>query len=557
MTVHFARPWRRVTLCAAILAAGLALHAQAPVPQTPPALPSIPLTYGFLTATFAANGTFEISGKDWPSLKGSWKAANGEVEFALAPAPPGCTEPGKYRYRVDGKQVGFDLVADACQTRRMMLGGSAWWPAGEKPPIPERKITRTPAPAPKTLPSAASATGSWPSFRGTEATGIAEHQNLPDTWDGKSGANILWHTPLPGLGHSSPVVWGNTIFVSTAVSSVANASFKPGLYGDGDASDDRSPQKWELLAVDKRTGAVKWTRVAIEGTPRDKRHIKSTYASATPATDGRIVVASFGSMGLHAFDVAGNPLWKIDYGKVNMGAYDLPAFEWGPASSPIIWNGLVIIQVDTQADSFILAVKADTGETVWKTDRQELPSWGTPTVANTTAGPVLVTNAANFVRAYDPRTGKELWRVGRSSKITAPTPIYADGVFVIASGRRPERPIFVVKPDAHGDITLDEGKTSNEGVVWSKTGRGSYMPTPLAYRGVLYVLDNGGILDAYDLKAGTEIYRQRLPSSGAATARRPSRRTARFISAVKTATCSSSRPVRNSRTSPPTRWASS
>jgi len=485
------------------------------------ALPSTPLSYGFLTATFSADGTFVIAdtsdkpGQGWPKLTGTWKATGGEVEFALAPAPQGCAEPGKYRYHVEGTQVGFDLVADACQTRRMMIGGSAWWPVGEKPPIPERHITRTAAPAPKALPVPAAAAGSWPSFRGVQATGIAEGQNLPDTWDGKAGKNILWHTPIPGLGHSSPVVWGNTIFVSTAVSSgTPNASFKPGLYGDGDASEDRSPQKWELLAIDKKTGAVRWTRVAVEGAPRDKRHMKSTYASATPATDGRIVVASFGSMGLHAFDVAGNVLWKIDYGKINLGAYDLPAFEWGPASSPIIWNGLVIVQVDTQADSFLLALKAETGETVWKTDRQELPSWGTPTVAETTAGPMLVTNAANFVRAYDPRTGKELWRVGKSSKITAPTPIYADGLFVIASGRAPERPIFVVRPDAHGDITLEEGKTSNDGVVWSKTGRGSYMPTPLAYQGQLYVLANNGVLDAYDLKTGAEIYRQRLDVIG-------------------------------------------
>jgi outer membrane protein assembly factor BamB len=514
--VHSFRSLRTVAVSAALFAASLVLRAQAPAT---PALPSTPMTYGFLSATFNADGTFVLTdakSSGWPKLTGTWKAANGEVELVLAPAPPaqGCAEPGKYRYKVEGRQVAFDLITDACQTRRMMIGGSTWLPVGEKPSIPERRIVRTPAPTRRALPTAAPATGSWPSFRGTEATGIAEGQNLPDTWDGKAGKNILWHTPVPGLGHSSPVVWGNTIFVSTAVSSVPNASFKPGLYGDGDASEDRSPQKWELLAIDKKTGAVRWERVAAEGTPRDKRHIKSTYASATPATDGRIVVASFGSMGLHAFDVAGNFLWKVEYGKVNMGAYDLPAFEWGPASSPIIWNGLVIIQVDTQADSFILALKADTGETVWKTDRQEMPSWGSPTVANTTAGPVLVTNAANFVRAYDPRTGKELWRVGKSSKITAPTPIYADGLFVIASGRAPERPIFVVRPDAHGDVTLEDGKTSNEGVVWSKTGRGSYMPTPLAYKGLLYVLANGGILDAYDLKTGADVYRQRLAVIG-------------------------------------------
>ncbi len=174
----------------------------------------------------------------------------------------------------------------------------------------------------------------------------------------------------------------------------------------------------------------------------------------------------------------------------------------------------MILQVDTHADSFLLALKAETGETVWKTGREEIPSWGTPTVATTAAGPVLVTNASNFIRGYDPRTGQELWRLGRSSKITAPTPIFADGLWVIASGRAPERPIFVVRPEARGDITLDEGETSNAGVVWSKTARGPYMPTPLAYNGVLYVLANNGIFDAHDLQTGRQIYRQRLPDVG-------------------------------------------
>jgi outer membrane protein assembly factor BamB len=509
-----ARLLRAAVLCAAVIITAvpspLAQSTQAP----PSALPTGPLTYGFLEATFAADGTFVITGRDWPRVAGTWKASNGEVEFIVTPAPAGCTEPGKYRYRVDGHQLGFELVADNCQTRRMMIGGSTWLPAGEKPVIPPRRIVRTATPSGRPLPAAASAAGSWPSFRGAEAAGVGDGQNLPDTWDGKQGTNILWHVPVPGLGHSSPIVWGDTVFVATAVSSLPNATFKPGLYGDGDASEDRSSQQWKLIAYDKKTGAIRWDRVAAEGVPLNKRHIKSTYASATPATDGRIVVATFGSMGLHAFDVAGNFLWKVDYGRINLGAYDLPAFEWGPASSPIIWNGLVIIQIDTQADSFLLAVKADTGETVWKTDREELPSWGTPTVATTPAGPVLVTNASNFVRGNDPRTGKELWRVGKSSKITAPTPIYADGFFVIASGRAPERPIFVVRPDAHGDVTLADGETSNAGVAWSKTGRGSYMPTPLAYKGLLYVLANNGALDAYDLKTGAEIYRQRLPTIG-------------------------------------------
>jgi outer membrane protein assembly factor BamB len=298
------------------------------------------------------------------------------------------------------------------------------------------------------------------------------------------------------------------------VSSRGDATFKPGLYGDGDASEDRSRHRWLILAIDKRTGKTIWERVAHEGEPLDKRHIKSTYASSTPVTDGRIVVASFGSQGVHAYDVNGTFLWKVDVGRLDLGAYDIPTFEWGPASSPIIWNNLVLLQYDTQADSFLLALDAATGQTAWKTERDEFPSWGTPTVAVTAAGPELVTNASKFIRGYDPRTGKELWRLGGSSKITAPTPIFADGLFVIASGRAPERPIFVVRPGARGDLTLKDDTTSSDSVVWSRTGRGSYMPTPLVYRGVLYVLANNGVFDAYDLQSGKEIYRQRLPQVG-------------------------------------------
>jgi outer membrane protein assembly factor BamB len=189
-------------------------------------------------------------------------------------------------------------------------------------------------------------------------------------------------------------------------------------------------------------------------------------------------------------------------------------YEWGPASSPIIWNGLVILQCDTQADSFLLALKAETGEVVWKTAREELPSWGTPTIATTSGGPLLVTNASNFVRAYDPRTGQELWRIGGSSKITAPTPVFGDDLVVVASGRGPERPIFVIRPGAHGDLTLPNGRSTSDSVVWSRTGRGPYMPTPLIYQGLLYVLANNGVFDAYNLRTGDEIYRQRLDPVG-------------------------------------------
>jgi outer membrane protein assembly factor BamB len=380
--------------------------------------------------------------------------------------------------------------------------------------VPERRITRTLAPGRQVLPPAAPDAGSWPSFRGPDASGVANRQRLPDRWDGERREHILWRTEIPGLAHSSPIVWGDTVFVTSAISSQKNATFKPGLYGDGDASEDRSSHKWVIYALDKRTGRIRWQRVAHEVAPRNKRHIKSTYASATPATDGRVVVAWFGSEGVYAYDMSGRPLWSLDIGRVDMGAYDIPTYEWGPASSPVIWNGLVILQCDTQSDSFVMAVNAETGELVWKTSREEIPSWGTPTVVSTAAGPELVTNASNFIRGYDPRTGQERWRLGGSSKITAPTPIFADGLIVVASGRAPERPLFAVRAGSRGDLTLRPGQTSSAAIAWSRTARGSYMPTPLVYQGLLYVLANNGVLDAYEVKTGAEIYRQRLARVG-------------------------------------------
>jgi len=188
----------------------------------------------------------------------------------------------------------------------------------------------------------------WPSFRGLGASGVADGQKLPATWDIAKGTNIAWKTPIPGLAHSSPIVWGDRVFVTTAVSSRPDAGFRRGLYGDGDASDDRSVQKWRVLCLNARTGAVLWDRLADEGVPKEKRHIKSTYASSTPATDGEVVVAFFGSQGLHAYDLDGRPLWTRDLGRIDAGAYDLPDYEWGTASSPVLYRDLVIVQCDQQ-----------------------------------------------------------------------------------------------------------------------------------------------------------------------------------------------------------------
>ncbi len=329
----------------------------------------------------------------------------------------------------------------------------------------------------------------WPQFRGQNAAGAGGKQKL-------NLEHVAWKTPIPGLAHSSPIVWGDRVFVTSAISSKPGATFKRGLYGDGDASDDTSVHQWKLIALDRKSGKIVWDRIAYEGAPKEKRHIKSTYSSSTPATDGRIVVAYFGSQGIYAYDMDGKQLWKRDLGRINAGAYDFKEYEWGTASSPILYKDMVIVQCDQQTDSFLIAMKAATGEIAWKTPREELPSWGTPAVLRGE----IVTNGANFVRGYDPTTGRELWRIGGSSKIAAPTPIFADGVVIVASGRRPEAPIFAIGPG---------GK-----VLWQKQQRGPYMPTPLILDGLLYVLGNAGVFDCYDLQTGAEIYRQRIPQKG-------------------------------------------
>jgi outer membrane protein assembly factor BamB len=349
----------------------------------------------------------------------------------------------------------------------------------------------------------------WPSFRGPSASGIADEQNLPVSWDALQGTGIRWKASIPGLAHSSPIVWRDQVFVTTAISSRPNASFKRGLYGEGDASDDLTAQQWKLICLARKDGKIVWERTAYEGTPKEKRHMKATYANSTPATDGEVVIALFGSQGLYAYDLAGKLLWKRDLGRLNVGAYDLPDYEWGTASSPILYRETVIVQCDQQKGSFLEALDRRSGRTVWRTERDELPSWGTPAIYPGKTRTELITNGANFVRGYDPATGKELWRLGGSSKITAPTPVYSGDLIVVASGRRPEAPIFAIRAGASGDIT-----GQSKWVAWQKEQRGPYMPTPLIYNGYLYILGNAGIFDCYDLNTGKEIYRERLPHQG-------------------------------------------
>ena len=336
----------------------------------------------------------------------------------------------------------------------------------------------------------------WPSFRGPNASGVSDGHPTPVKWNAPSGESVLWKTPIPGVAVSSPVVWGDRVFVSTAVSSDPHATIRTGLYGDVEPSSDLSRHSWRLVALDKRTGKVLWERVAHEGVPRTKRHPKSSQASPTPVTDGRHVVVSFGSEGLYTYDVDGKLLWKRDLGVLNAGWFYDPDYEWGVGSSPIIWKSSVIVQCDIQKNSFIAAFDVATGQPLWRTPREEIPSWSTPAIYEGNGRAELVTQATNFTRGYDPSTGQELWRLAGNSEITIPTPIIGANLIIVTNGYRGVQPIYAIKPGAKGDITLKGEQTQSEFIAWSTKRGGPYIPTPLIYRDQLYVCSNNGVLSA-------------------------------------------------------------
>ncbi|HEX4565616.1 MAG TPA: PQQ-binding-like beta-propeller repeat protein [Vicinamibacterales bacterium] len=358
----------------------------------------------------------------------------------------------------------------------------------------------------------------WPSFRGANAGGVADGTPTAVSWDVKTGEHVLWKTPIPGLSVSSPIVWGDRVFVSTAISSDPNQAIRTGLYGDVEPVNDASKHSWHLIALDKKSGKVVWDRVASEGVPKTKRHPKSSQASPTPVTDGTHVIVSFGSQGLYAYDFTGKLLWNQDLGVLNAGWFFDPDYEWGVGSSPIIYKNMVIVQCDIQRNSFIAAFDTSTGKQLWRTAREEIPSWSTPTIVEANGKTELVTQATTFIRGYDPSNGKELWKLSGNSEITIPTPIAGPGFVVVTNGYRGVQPIFAIKPGGSGDITLKEGQTKSDTIAWSSNRGGPYIPTPVIYGEHLYVLQTNGVLAAYKIATGERVYQQRLGDGGAFSA---------------------------------------
>ncbi len=358
----------------------------------------------------------------------------------------------------------------------------------------------------------------WPSFRGQSASGIADGQGAVAEWDARTGRNIRWKTPIPGIANASPIIWGNRVFVATALSSSGNSFFRTGDYSGASSVDDLSEHSWRLYALDVESGRIVWEREVHQGVPRTKRHMKGSQASSTPVTDGRYVVVIFGTVGMFAaYDIDGELLWKKDLGVLGNGSYYDSNDQWGHSSSPIIYGDTVILQIDRQKDPFVAAYDLATGRELWRTSREgEISSWGTPTIVTArSGGDELITNGTS-IRGYDPKTGELRWTLAPNSDVAIPTPVAGPDLVYVAAGYPPIRPIYAIRPGSTGNISLEDRASSNEAIAWSARRGGPYIPTPIFYRGVLYVLRNNGVITGYDGGTGERVYQARVGRVGGA-----------------------------------------
>ena len=356
----------------------------------------------------------------------------------------------------------------------------------------------------------------WPQFRGISAAGIAEGFSLPATWNAADGTNILWKTPIPGLGLSSPIVWGNRVFLATSISGKVDSSLKVGYYGDITPVQDDTSHEWRVYALDKSTGKIAWQQTAFKGVPKIKRHMKSSHANSTLATDGERIIAFFGSEGLYAYDMQGKLLWKKDLGLLDAGFYMVPEAQWETGSSPVLHDGMVIVQADVQKGSFLAMFDAKDGREVWRVTRSDVPTWSTPTIHTVNGRTQILVNGMRHVGAYDFATGKEIWKLSGGGDIPVPTPVVSDGLVYITNAHGNLSPVYAVKETAAGDVSLKDPATSNDGVAWSVPRGGGYMCTPLVYRGLVYIIRYNGILGVFDAKTGDKKYEERLAGATSA-----------------------------------------
>ncbi len=346
---------------------------------------------------------------------------------------------------------------------------------------------------------ASGAEANWPQWRGPDGQGVSNERRLPTEWS--ADKNIKWKTPIPGRGHSSPIVWGNRIFLTTDLEGEIVPGAKavahkmrgqPFKHPDSVGADRKHTLK--VLCLDRHTGKMLWEQVAYEGTVFDDRHRKGSYASPTPATDGRYLYAYFGTEGLYCYDFNGKLLWKVMPGQI-------PTVGMGPGTSPVLFENLVILQCDEDngEKSFIVALDKKTGKEVWKTPRQVQASWATPLIVRTPQRTELITSGNEWIISYDPKTGEELWRAKGHGSNAIPTPVAGQGMVFVYAGF-PAKRTFAIKLGASGDIT------ESANIVWKYDKGTAYVPSAILYGDYLYLMTDRGILTCLEAKTGKVIY---------------------------------------------------
>ena len=348
----------------------------------------------------------------------------------------------------------------------------------------------------------------WPRFRGPNADGVvADDPRLPIKWS--QTENVLWKAGIPGLGWSSPVVWGNKVFVTTVASDGDFEKPQAGLYnGEGRKEIPAGVHLWLVYCLDIQTGNTLWKREVHRGTPPVGRHPKNTYASETPCVDGERVYALFGDVGLYCFDHQGTPLWE------SLIQPEETMRDYGAAASPVLHKDQVFVQYDNTRSSFIAAFDTKTGKQRWRMPREEKTTWATPFVWKNELRTELITAGRNRIRSYD-LNGEILWDMdGRMSVLTIPSPFAAHGMLYVTSGyfQDRKRPIWVIKPGATGDITIDEKERKSDFVQWHNPRLGPYNTTPIVYGDYYYTLLDQGMMTCHHALTGEEIYdRTRFP----------------------------------------------
>lgn len=355
----------------------------------------------------------------------------------------------------------------------------------------------------------------WPQFRGPGASGQTHGPAVPTTWNVETGENLKWKMPLPGLGLSSPVIWGDRIYLTTAISGAGKEKLRVGRYGDITPFMDNSSHRFLVIAVDRHSGEVVWQKTAHEGVPKIQRHTKSSHANSTIAVDADHVVAFFGSEGLYCYDHDGKLQWKLDLGVLDSAFFRVPSAQWGYGASPVLYQGRLIIQADVLSDSFLVVFNARNGKVLWQKTRNDVPTWSTPTVVPEGERTIVVCNGWKEIAAYDLADGTRLWTMKGLGDIPVPTPVAGNGLVFITNAHGGGKPIYAIDPArATGDISLKKTATKNDAIVWSTSRGGAYMPTPVLVDDLLYVGQDNGVLVVYDAKTGDRKYEQRLGKGG-------------------------------------------